>query len=63
MEYADGTKASKDQISRDVAAFLTWTAEPELEDRKRIGIKVLIFLIIFTAMLYAVKRRVWAKLH
>ncbi|MBT3553377.1 MAG: cytochrome c1 [Rhodospirillaceae bacterium] len=63
VEYADGTKASKDQISRDVAAFLTWTAEPELEDRKRIGIKVLIFLIIFTAMLYAVKRRVWAKLH
>ena len=63
VEYADGTKATKDQISRDVAAFLTWSAEPELEERKRIGLKVMIFLIIFTAMLYAVKRRVWAKLH
>jgi ubiquinol-cytochrome c reductase cytochrome c1 subunit len=63
VEYGDGTKATKDQISKDVAAFLTWTAEPELEDRKRIGIKVMIFLIVFTAMLYAVKRRVWAKLH
>ena len=63
VEYADGTKASKDQISRDIAAFLTWAAEPELEQRKRIGIKVMIFLLIFTAMLYAVKRRVWAKLH
>ena len=63
VEYADGTKATTDQVSRDIAAFLTWTAEPELEDRKRIGLKVMIFLIIFTAMLYAVKRRVWAKLH
>jgi cytochrome c1 len=63
VEYADGTKASKDQVARDISAFLTWAAEPELEDRKRIGLKVMIFLIIFTAMLYAVKRRVWAKLH
>jgi ubiquinol-cytochrome c reductase cytochrome c1 subunit len=63
VEYADGTKATKDQISRDVTAFLAWAAEPELEERKRLGIKVMIFLIVFTAMLYAVKRRVWAKLH
>ena len=63
VEFADGTKATKDQISRDVTAFLAWAAEPELEDRKRIGLKVMIFLIIFTAMLYAVKRQVWAKLH
>ena len=40
-----------------------WTAEPHLEERKRTGVKVLLFLIIFTGMLYAVKRKVWADLH
>ena len=63
VEYADGTKATIKQQALDVTAFLIWSAEPELEERKRLGIKVLIFLIVFTAMLYAVKRRVWADLH
>lgn len=63
VEYADGTKASVEQMARDVTEFLAWAAEPEAEDRKRMGFKVLIFLIVFTAMLYAIKRRVWAKLH
>lgn len=63
VEYVDGTKATIEQLSRDVTAFLIWTAEPELEDRKRLGLKVMLFLIVFTAMLYAVKRQVWAKLH
>ena len=63
VSYADGTEASIEQQSEDVAAFLMWTAEPHLEDRKRTGVKVLLFLIIFTGMLYAVKRKVWADLH
>ncbi|NQV57432.1 MAG: cytochrome c1 [Rhodospirillales bacterium] len=63
VEYTDGTKATVDQIARDITVFLAWAAEPELEERKRLGLKVLIFLIVFTGMLYAVKRRVWAKLH
>ena len=63
IEYSDGTKATVGQMSRDVTAFLIWTAEPELEERKRLGIKVIIFLIVFSAMLYAIKRQVWAKLH
>jgi len=63
VEYADKTKATVDQMARDVTTFLAWTAEPELEDRKRIGIKVLLFLIILTCMLYAVKRKIWADLH
>ena len=63
VEYADGTKATVDQMAKDVTAFLIWAAEPELEDRKRMGVKVMLFLIIFTALLYAVKRQVWAKLH
>lgn len=59
VEYADGTPATVEQMAEDVADFLMWTAEPKLEARKSMGIKVLIFLGIFTAMLYAVKRQVW----
>ncbi|MGE5145783.1 MAG: cytochrome c1 [Candidatus Eiseniibacteriota bacterium] len=63
VTYADGTKASLDQEARDVVTFLTWAAEPELAARKRLGIKVLLFLILLTAMLYAIKRKVWSDLH
>jgi cytochrome c1 len=63
VEYNDGTKATVEQMSKDITAFLIWTAEPELEERKRLGLKVMLFLIVFSAMLYAVKRQVWAKLH
>ena len=63
VEYADGTPATLEQMSSDLATFLMWTAEPKLEERKRVGIKVLLFLIVFTGLLYAVKRRVWADLH
>ena len=63
VEYADGTEASVEQMARDVTEFLVWAAEPELEARKRMGVKVVLFLIIFTAMLYAVKRKVWTDIH
>ena len=63
VEFADGTKASVDQMAADVATFLAWTSEPELEERKRMGIKVILFLIVLTGMLYAVKRKTWANLH
>ncbi|MDP6059854.1 MAG: cytochrome c1 [Pirellulaceae bacterium] len=60
VEYADGTPASVEQMAKDVSAFLTWTAEPYLEERKSLGLKALLFLLVFTAMLIAVKRKVWA---
>ena len=63
VEYADGTKATVAQMSRDVTTFLTWAAEPEMEERKRMGIKIVLFLIVLTGLLYAVKRHVWADLH
>lgn len=63
VQYPDGTAAAVDQMSRDVTTFLAWTAEPELEARKRMGIKVLLFLIVLTGMLYALKRMIWAKVH
>lgn len=52
-----------DQYAKDVAHFLTWAAEPEMEVRKQTGLKVLIFLGVFAALMYAVKRKLWAKLH
>jgi len=63
VEYADGTKATVDQVAADVSAFLAWAAEPELEERKRLGLKVLLFLIVFTALLYALKRQIWSDQH
>ena len=63
VNYADGTKATLDQQARDVVTFLAWAAEPNLEARKAMGVKVLLFLLALTALLYAVKRKVWAKLH
>ena len=62
VEYADGTPATVAQIASDLATFLTWAAEPDLEVRKRLGVKVMLFLIILSAMLYAVNRKVWSKL-
>ena len=63
VEFADGTPATVEQMAADVSHFLMWTAEPNLEHRKAMGIKVILFLIVFTALLYAVKKRVWADLH
>lgn len=63
VEFADGTPATVDQMARDVSHFLMWAAEPTLETRKQTGLKVLLFLIVFTGLLYAVKRKVWADLH
>ena len=60
VEYADKTKATVPQMAHDVATFLTWTAQPEMEQRKRMGVKVLLFLLVLTGLLYAVKRKVWA---
>lgn len=63
VEFADGTKASVEQMAKDVTSFLAWAAEPELEIRKRMGVKVILFLLVLTALFYAVKRKVWADLH
>lgn len=51
-----------DQYSRDVTAFLMWTAEPKLEARKAMGFKVVIFLIILAGLTYFTKKRIWKRL-
>jgi ubiquinol-cytochrome c reductase cytochrome c1 subunit len=61
VTYDDGAPATVDQYARDVSAFLMWTAEPHLEDRKKIGFRVILFMLIFGAMVYLVKRKVWAN--
>ena len=61
VEYTDGTAASVAQQAEDVSHFLMWAAEPKLEARKHMGVKVVLFLIVLTALFYASKRKVWAS--
>lgn len=63
VEYTDGTKATTEQMAHDVTTFLAWASEPTLEQRKAMGLKVMLFLIVLTAMFIAVKKRVWADVH
>ncbi len=63
VEYGDGTKATAEQITRDVVTFLAWASEPEMEARKSLGRYVMLYLIVLTAMLYALKRRIWSDVH
>lgn len=63
VTYSDGTTASVDQMSRDVVTFLQWAAEPEMESRKQMGLKVLLYLAVFTAFMFIAKRNLWRKLH
>ncbi len=63
LEFADGTAATVEQMAADVTTFLMWAAEPNLEERKSMGISVMLFLLVFTGVLYAAKRKVWSDLH
>jgi cytochrome c1 len=63
VTYQDGTKATLHQEAHDVVTFLTWAAEPYMEERKRTGAKAIIFLIAMTGVFYGAKRRVWKNLH
>ncbi|MFM9889245.1 MAG: cytochrome c1 [Rickettsiales bacterium] len=63
VTYQDGTKATIEQQAHDVVNFLQWAAEPEMEQRKRMGIHVMLFLGIMTTFFYLTKKRIWANLH
>lgn len=63
VTYTDGTKPTLDQESRDVVSFLTWAAQPEMETRKAMGVRVVLYLLFLGGLTYAVKRKVWADVH
>ncbi len=63
VTYADGTKATVEQMSADVTEFLAWASEPHLEDRNRTGVRVILFMLALAGLMYAVKRSVWADKH
>jgi ubiquinol-cytochrome c reductase cytochrome c1 subunit len=64
VEYGPGApKATIDQMARDACAFLAWTAEPKMEERKRIGVKVMLFLLLFTGIFFVIYKRVWRNVH
>ena len=62
VEYTDGTLATEAQMAKDVTTFLTWAAEPELEARHKLGIKVLIYLILLTTLVYLSMKRIWSRI-
>ncbi len=63
VTYADGTKATALQEAKDVAVFLSYVAEPTQDERKALGVKVILFLVVFSGLMYACKRQLWAGLH
>jgi len=63
VTFADGAPSKIDQEAHDVVTFLSWTSEPRMEERKRLGLGVMAFLIIFAGLLYLSYRRVWRDAH
>jgi len=63
VTYSDGVKPTLDQEAHDVVTFLAYISNPEMEQRKRMGVKVTLFLVLLTGLTYAVKRKVWADVH
>ena len=63
VDYADGTNNSAEQLAEDLVVFLTWAAEPELEERKNLGIKVILFFIILGFIIFLAKNRLWREVH
>jgi len=63
VEYADGTKATVPQMAHDVVTFLAWTSNPEMVERKQMGVRVVLFLLLLMGLTYAMKRKVWSDVH
>jgi ubiquinol-cytochrome c reductase cytochrome b/c1 subunit len=63
VTFDDGSPATVAQYARDVTTFLMWAAEPHMEARKRLGLQVFVFLILFTGLMYFTKKKVWADAH
>lgn len=62
VTYQDGTPGTVENYAHDVAAFLSWTADPHFDQRKRIGWQVILYLIVTTILLYVGKKRIWSAI-
>ena len=63
IEYSDGTKATTEQMSKDVVSFLMWAAEPHLEQRHKFGFRVIIYLIILSVLVYFSMKKIWSRIE
>ncbi len=63
VDYTDGTANSLEQEAHDVVTFLSWAANPEVVERKQMGVRIVLFLVFMTGLTYAVKRKVWADVE
>ena len=63
VDYDDGTENSLEQLAKDVTTFLVWSAEPELEERKSLGIKVLLFFVVAGLFVFIAKNRLWKSVN
>lgn len=63
VTYSDGTTATVDQMGKDVAAFLYWAANPHMEKRKQTGVMVMLYMIIFTVLMYLTMKRIWSRVE
>jgi len=63
IEYSDGTKATMDQMAKDVTTFLQWAAEPHLESRHKMGFRVVVYLIVLTILVYFSMKKIWSRIE
>ena len=63
VEYADGTPATVPQMAHDVASFLMWASHPNLNQRHKVGFKVILFLFVGAGVFYGAKRKIWSRIH
>jgi ubiquinol-cytochrome c reductase cytochrome b/c1 subunit len=63
VKYEDGTPGTLANYSKDIGSFLMWASEPTLVERKKIGFRAIIFLIVLSSLLYLTKKKIWADAH
>lgn len=63
VTFADGAPNTIETQAQDIAAFLAWAAEPHMEERKRIGLKIVLFMLVFAGVMFGVKRKMWKDVH
>jgi len=63
VQYSDGTQATEEQMAKDVSTFLAWAAEPNLEQRHKMGFRAVLYLIIITILVYFSMKKIWSRIE